>query len=218
MNRRALGLALGVLGTAPGCKDCEENWPEPLDRDVDESEPPRVRDARFLDDDTVELVFTEALASVGDVDPLKFRLSIAKGQSDEYTYRAHHYCYHYTYYADLSDGLDDESFGCNPAQDVCEQPTVVTALELDGDDPTRLRLSISPPLAPSVCLQSQYADDRGGIFVHFFGSGIPTVEDTSGQRLEDIAPHWVVNHERYVMRDGIFPAMQDWLPIPCGAG
>ncbi len=217
VNRRALGLALGVFGGAPGCGDCEERWPEPLAREVDESEPPRIREGRFVDEDTVELVFTEALGPVDEVDPRKFRLSTAKGETDSYLESGRRVCYQFTYYYDLSDGIDDPA-GCVASLESCPQPTTVHALELYPGDSTRLHLEIHPPLADFVCRESEYVGERGGIFVHFAAAESPTIQDTSGQRLEDIAPHWVISGDRYATREGIFPVTEDWLPIPCRAG
>jgi hypothetical protein len=214
VNRRALRLGLAAVGASAGCKECEKHLPPGPSTTVDASEPPRLVDATFRDPSVVELVFTEPLAPVDGVDPEKFRLSAAKGDAESYRYRGRRFCYKSTYYYDLSDAIGDFG-GCDPSYEVCSPATRVIELALDDDDARRLRLTIDPPLGGYQCLQIDYAGDDAGIFVHFAAAGIPTIEDESGQALEDIAPHWVLAGARYTYREGVFPAMDVFLPIPC---
>jgi hypothetical protein len=215
VNRRALGLGLGVVAAtwSSGCKECEERRPPAPDLGVDAGGPPRLVGAKFLDPRTVALAFSEPLAPVAGVDPGQFRLSMAKGEAYSYTYRGREQCYRSTYYYDLSDGVG--RLGCDPIYESCGPTTDVIALGIDPEDAAILRLTIDPPLDAYTCLQLDYAGDDAGIFVHFSASTMPTIVDKSGDALADIAPHWVLSGERYAYRDGMFPGMDTWLPIPC---
>lgn len=198
-----------VLGA---CKPCEQPPPPP---DPSDATAPILIEGRFTEPGVVELVFSEPLAPPDGVDPKKFRLSAARGMTDEYRTG----CLASTDYCDLSLGLGD--YACNRCgsyygdDDDCPDMIEVASLELREDDPTRLVLGLSAPIRPLLCLQIDYAGDDAGIMVHYSSRDIPTVTSTDGTRVEDIAPLWVLEGERDDHQDALFPARDAFVAIRC---
>lgn len=216
MMRRHTALLptlMGFLALAPGCGrgKCERLPPEQDDEKTGEGEPPIMLEGRFVEPDVVELTFSEALAPVDAVDPEKFRLGIVtlvteknRGQCE----RRVSYCDIQTQIMEYGCGYGGYVYGDD------DEGTRVTALELDEDDETLLRLRISPAVQQDTCLRLEYADISAGIHAFFSAADEPTIEDKSGEKLEDIAPHWVLFGTEIANADD-FDALKHWQPIPC---
>jgi hypothetical protein len=198
-----------VLGA---CRPCEKPPPELDEADV---EALAIVRGRFVDSDTVELAFSRPLAPPTDVDPGKFRLSIAVGEADEYRGR----CSTYSYYCELADGISD--LGCGGCyvgglyEEPCPAPITVTSLALDETDPHLLVLELSAPIRKLVCQQIAYADGDAFVQAHFSKLDIPTITDVDGNALDDIAPRWVLEEEREEYHEKLFPLRDALVPIPC---
>lgn len=210
----ALRSLAGILAFAPACeKKCEKLPPSPSTATTGRGEAPRLVDGTFVAGDVVELAFSEALAPVDAVDPEKFRLGIVTLTSETYRGR----CTKNVGYCDPTTPIDDE-YGCGYSYysygGGSDTLTRVTALELDDDDPTRLRLRFAPALDRAVCLRLDYADFPAGIHVFFSAADLPTIEDRDGEALSDIAPHWVLFGESTTSRED-FEGLDHWMPIPC---
>ncbi len=208
-----LRTLMGLLPLAQGCErtKCERLPPEQDDDETGKGEPPVMIEGRFAQADVVELTFSEALAPVDAVDPEKFRLGMVtlvtekhRGQCE----RAVSYCEISTQITEYGCGYGGYSYGND------DDATRVTSLELDEDDETLLRLRIAPPVQQDTCLRLDYVDISAGIHVFFSAADEPTIEDKSGEKLEDIAPHWVVfGNPTSSALD--FEALEHWQPIPC---
>lgn len=199
-----------------GCKPCEDHppaTPPPPDPHADALQ---IVAGEFLDAATVALAFSRPLAPVDGVDPSKFRLSVAWGQ--RYDLRAQ--CRASTYYCEPALGLTD--FACAScyassyvADDACPPPLAVTSLARDPDDATQLRLGLSMPIDPLLCLQLEYTAGDAFLQVHFSRLDMPTITDQDDEALADISPRWVLEDTTETLHDGLFPLRDALVPIPC---
>jgi hypothetical protein len=210
-----LPALMGLLALEPGCqaRKCERVPPDQDDVETGKGEPPVMLEGRFIEPDVVELAFSEALAPVDAVDPEKFRLGMVTLVTEKHRGQ----CSRRVSYCEVSTEIDDE-YGCGyggysygPEEDA----TRVTSLELDQDDASRLRLRITPPIEQAVCLRLEYAEiSAAGIHAFFSAADEPTIEDKHGDKLEDIAPHWVI-FGAPIDTEEDFEALEHWQPIPC---
>jgi hypothetical protein len=206
----ALGSLAGLLVLGTSCEPkCERTPPGPDGDATGEGQRPRLVDGEFASSTVVELAFSEPLAPVDAVDPEKFRLGIVVID----THRENGRCFRDIRYCDLSSELDScggyfYSYGSNL------EPTRVTALELDEDDPSRLQLRITPPISQERCLQLESSEHKNGIQVFFSKGDEPTITDLDGEKLDDIAPHWVLSGDLQTTTDD-FDALERWVALAC---
>jgi len=209
----ALGSLAGLLVFGASCEPkCERLPPGANDDATGKGEPPRLVDGEFVSSTVVELAFSEPLAPVDAVDPEKFRLGVVVLR----TRRENGRCSRTIEYCDLSSDLDEYRCGGYSYYGGTDEPTRVTALELDDEDPSRLQLRITPPLTQERCLQLETSENKVGIQVFFSAGDAPTVTDRDGEELADIAPHWVLSGDIRTSTDD-FDALERWVPIPCPA-
>lgn len=205
----------GTFATA--CKvPCDDLPPPP----ADDGSTFELVDAWFTDTTHVELAFSRRLAPSDDVDPAKFRLSIAR--TDRYSSRSE--CLADTYYCELSLGFHSGgcagcgyAYGSSTADEPdCDPPTVVTAIGAGGDD-SRLRLEIEPPLRPIICAQADYVEDDGGIVLHFSHFDIPTIAAVDGTELRGFGERYVLDPDEPRV-EGVFADRETLVRVRCPEG
>lgn len=207
------GSFVGTLTVAACQQPCDELPPStPVDPG-----PLHIERGRFLDAMRVELAFSRPLAPVDGVDPAKFRLAVARGDTDEYGRK----CLSTTYYCELSLGLSDGGCGrCytgydSPDPDACPSRIEVVSLVRDDADPRLLQLELSAPIRPLLCLQLGYTDGDAIVQVHYSALDIPTITDEAGVALGDISPRWVLEGLDEEYHEHLFPNRDALVPIPC---
>lgn len=198
--------------------------PPPVD-----ATPPALAAVEFLDPQILRLTFTEPIAAVDDVNPLRFRMSVGIYQPQYYYSYARtsyvnpnqwnservcgekcyegpydYYCYYQCYYGDI---LPIE------AQDVLA----------DAYDPASVVLLLKHPIMPQVCLVSNNLGGpegtRGGLLLHYAAGGAAQITDFAGIPLASIGAEWVKSDSDYYTRQNVnFPDMNPFLPIPCPFG
>jgi hypothetical protein len=189
--------------------------------------PPQLVAVEFLDPQLLRLTFTEAIAPVDDVNPLRFRLSLA-------AYRpAYYYSEPRTTYVDPdqfnADQVckevcygDDDVYYC---YDQCyygpQLPLNIADILPDAYNPAQAIVLLAQPVLGRVC---QIAGDiglgpegsRGGLFLHYASGGAAQITDLAGLPLASIGDEWVKTDLDYMDIYGAnFPAMNPFLPIPC---
>ncbi len=137
--------------------------------------PPKIRHARLIDPRHLELVFTEPLAPVGEVDPDRFRLSVGM----DYRYAR----YAYAYYYDLGEAFSDKAGHFR---------------ELRQPEPDRLLFELAAELDLETCeeiteMRREIRLDPGvrgdvGLFIHYRADGPKPVVDTQGEALAEVGP------------------------------
>ena len=176
---------------------------------VDEA-PPVIVDAHFENEQVLVVRFSEAIASVEDIEPeAHFRVGsgfyvASLGQ---------------TVYYDLAHHFPDDVPGVEGA--LAESWlrhgfTQVSKVE-HGERDDELRLSLSYPLEPYVCDILPEAEALGipaGIHLHYTQASHPRVRDLAGNELADIAPWWI-GSSFSKRNDGAFPELDLRMPIPC---
>lgn len=194
--------------------------------------PPTLTAASMIDRSTVRLVFSEAMAPVGDVDPTAFRLSLAAAYVGDLPG---------TMYSDLASYAGDSPCPASPTGEQCcysectgddcvdkcvpgNLPLRVAGVCNDSDDPEVLLLHLDRAVDERTCFSVMYFEyynehygpmAGGGIFVHYTDDKIP-VTDAQSEPLAPIAEHWALDPDVvYSYADGSFPMLDPWLPIAC---
>jgi hypothetical protein len=200
--------------------------------------PPMLIDARFLDNLTVELFFSEPIVPPDAVDPTKFRLSIGVswgGYYGPYGYTQYldigqwngdevcqeYCCYNYEYCYDY-DGDGDYCY------EWCYQqpgpPLKIAQVRGSSGYASRAQLVLDQSIKSQVCEQiSDWLDggygysNIGGIFVHYSNNGATAIVDSDESLpLDAIAEHWVVlANQQNLSVQGQFPLMNPFIPIDC---
>ncbi len=174
--------------------------------------PPTIEDARFEDEATLILSFSEPIAPTDDVTPeAHFRLEVGFYLAD----------LGYTVYYDLSSHFEGEVPGQTGAVED-EWPrhggTEVVRVE-PGDDSSELRLKLSVPLDPDICATLIEAEAIGvpaSIQLHYARASAPRITDLAGNDLAEIASWWIDKAPALVtVSDGEFPELDVRTPIPC---
>ncbi len=179
--------------------------------------PPQLIDARMLDAQTVELFFSEPIATLGAIDAGKFRLSAAFDNA--------YYAYG-TWYSDL---------GRWNGKEVCQEycygdscytwcytppgPNVEVVGVANSAYTDRVLLTLSEPVTSNVCAQLikriESGADVAAIFLHYSNNG-QGITDLDGEQLDAIAEHWVLlSNQYYTYQPGAFPSMNPFIPIDC---
>ena len=166
--------------------------------------PPTLLSAEFEDDFLlVRLTFSEPIASVDDVDPASFRISVASYYEG--------YEYSYTQYWDPMTLLCATTDGCwNDYTDVVE-------LGCAEDDPAALLLRLDIFHGEYLCPILDWAGMYGTVHsvLPHFDASVDAIVDLEGEPLESIAAHWVQSEQLLVNIDGDFPNYPMPIPIPC---
>lgn len=192
--------------------------------------PPQLIDAQILQNNVVELFFSEPMADPSAVDPSKFRLSFAwssryYGYDDGYTFYAnlsrytgaeqcYEYCWCDYYYYDYC--YDDY---CYEYCYTVPGPSVDGISLALGASADRILMTLSSSITSSVCSAVRRREDQGrdaGLFVHYTNNGSPQITDTDSEGLDAIAEHWALPPQRDdAYQRGVFPALDPFIPIPC---
>lgn len=192
--------------------------------------PPQLIAAGMVDNLTLALTFSEALAPPQAVDPTQFRLSGAiapKAYEYYYSYGTNYtevgrwngtgyyceeYCYEYCY--------DDY---CNEqCWEYCYTPSGppvrFAAITQPPDRLDTLLLTLDNGIGGGVCAHlRQYPEEWiSDLFVHYTPQGAAPITDNVGEPLAPIAEHWALEPEaEYSYKEGTLSYMQPQLPIPC---
>jgi hypothetical protein len=185
--------------------------------------PFELADVDFADDRTLVLTFTKHVASVEAVDPLAFRISLARfdrGMSEGTT----------QYYEPGSFGLVEDCLeGCYydylSQENVCEQHCpgtpgliVVESIENARHNKQRVLVELSNAIGKPQC---EWIDEsRGehwdaGFVVHYDAEIDPPLTSEHGDSLDSIMEHWVIGSDDFVEVDDRFPHEPGADPIPC---
>jgi hypothetical protein len=140
--------------------------------DVDVT-PPTIVSAALIGGDEVRITFSEPVRPPADVEPLKFRLSIA------YSYNAEGPIY--TEYEDLNQNVIDGDTQFSQLLGACTSEVSAipeTSIPING-----------------LCRRlSELADgsnnQKVGLYLHFRQAGTPTIQDRSGNPLADVSEEW----------------------------
>ncbi|MCA9706557.1 MAG: hypothetical protein KDK70_11960 [Myxococcales bacterium] len=190
--------------------------------------PPQLLSVQFVDNLTLALTFTEAVAPPTTVDPAQFRLAAAFAPQGEYyaygtnyldpaiwngvDYTCEEYCYEYCY--------QDECF--ERCWEYCYTPpgppVHVAAVAQLPDQPDVLLLSLDNGISGGVCNQLDGFPDPwiADLFITYTPQGAAPVTDNVGEPLGPIAEHWALQPGlEYEYVEGFFQFMSPMLPIPC---
>lgn len=164
---------------------------------------PRVQLIRITSPNSIQVHFNEPITLEDRFDPTQFRLSFATAYTEEDGESA-------TYYYDPA-GMEDES--------------VVTRFHQHAlEEGMTLRLTLAQPLDAEFCqevaeLIAEATEDpgtSGGLFLHYHDADGGAIRDADGQRMADIASHWVERPAVTAAYEGInLPPILAAGPIDC---
>jgi hypothetical protein len=211
---------VAVTTSPPPPTTSSTTGPPPLDG------PPQLIDAFFLDESTLQLVFSEPIAPTDGVDPAKFRLSLAYagggyyGQTTHYNdignWNGEEYCQEY---CGCNFICDTDGYECYEWCYTSQGPLLQVSGMENGPAAHQVILSLDHPVKPTVCKVLTDIDMfgyEGGIFVHYSNNGFPGIVDTQSEPLDAISEHWVLRpSDRWANQQGDFPFMDPYIPIPC---
>ena len=164
---------------------------------------PRVQLIRITSPNTVQVHFNEPITLDERFDPTQFRLSFATAYTEEGGESM-------TYYYDPS-GMEDETTATRFHQHALEEGLT-------------LRLTLAQPLDGEFCEEvaemiAEATEDpgsSGGLFLHYHDAPGGAIRDTDGQRLADIASHWVERPAITAAYEGVnLPPILAAGPIDC---
>ncbi len=182
--------------------------------------PPQLVDARVLDAFSIELFFSEPIADIGAIEPTKFRLSAAHSNTN---YQEA------TYYADigrwnLEEVCNEYCYGPEPenCNEYCYSnpgPNVRVQSVTNSAYSDRVILGIDNGITANVCRQLEQRLENGSttaaLFLHYSNNGAG-ITDLDGEGLDAIAEHWaLLTTQSYSYQQGVFPAMNPFIPIDC---
>lgn len=187
--------------------------------------PPALVAIEFFDPQVLRLTFTEAIASVDDVNPKRFRLSVGRYVNDTYynnyartiysdpeVYNRQQYCEPVCY--DDYNCYDQCYYGPLLALD----PVDVLA---DAYNPTQIVLLLANPITPNLCnlinALSGDPDRPAGLLLHYADGGAAQITDLASIPLIGFGATWVKEDgSQYMTVDDLkFPELNPFLPIPC---
>lgn len=218
---------------------------DPTDPTSDPGAPPQLLNVVFLDNLTLQLTFSEPMASVDAIDPTLFRLSMAFGIPDDYYadgartfyqdvgyYAQDPYCEDYNcyevcdpyyygtsgYYGSSGYYGDTGKYCYEYCYDYCP-PSPVNAFNLRNDlyDPTKVLLQLDRGITGQVCDLPQQLPPEivAGLFLHYTDDRPPIPVDTQGQGLFPIGEQWALTNDTFLEVPGMFPNLGGMQPIPC---
>lgn len=186
--------------------------------------PPALVSVEMLDPQILRLSFTEPLAAVDQVNPKRFRMSLARYQPPYY-YGSPRTGY---YDVELANYEVECEYVCyyDFCYDQCKAlPSLsVDALDVlsDAYNPGQVIVLLTNPILPRTCEVAQNlanenpAGARGGLFLHYAGGGNAQITDLAGLPLPSIGIEWLKVTDNYnIVYGGNFPDMNPFLPIPC---
>lgn len=181
---------------------------------VDET-PPTIIDARFEDENTLVVQFSEPIGPTADIDAARhFRISsgfyVESLGVTAYYDIAHHF-------PQGVPGVDEDGNGEGLAESLFRHGfTLVAEIERGASD-DELRLLLSYPIEPYVCEVLPKAEALGipaGIFLHYDPGSAPRVADLAGNELGENGGWWVGSTFGTTLM-GEFPELDPRMPIPC---
>ena len=200
--------------------------PDPVPVPVPLPGPPVLIDARVLDASTIELFFSEPIATTQGVEPSKFRLSASYSRSNygEATtsygelgrWSGEEVCYENCY--------GGEGYGYTGGYDCYDWcysrpgPDVHVNGVKNSSYIDRVLLTLDQPISLGVCDHIRERRESGAIaalFLHYSNNG-PGILDYDGEPLDAIAEHWaLLAQQDYAYQPGSFPYMNPFIPIDC---
>ena len=195
--------------------------PPPPPPPVDNT-PPALVDIEFLDPQILRLSFTEAIAPVDQVNPKRFRLSVANYRNSDY------YGYSRTLYFDPAQFnavsyCDYDCYGYD-CYEPCYQgpPTPVDVIDVlpDAVNPAQAVLLLAQPILPSLCQTANSLGGgagQGGLLLHYADGGAAQITDLVGLPLAPRGKTWIVQApiQQLMIENANFPEMSPLLPVPC---
>lgn len=190
--------------------------------------PPALVSAALIDPFTLRLTFTEAIAPVDDVNPKRFRLSVARGYYGVYGGEPHvtlsdprYYNNYYTCGPSPGCYDDPESYECyyscyySPSS-----PIEVADVFNHYADPNSVLLALTTPIRPRLCElveQPPFPGVQHVLHLHYASGGQAQITDLAGLPLPALADGWVKSHEPYYHYSDTqpFTNFNPFLPIPC---
>jgi len=200
--------------------------------------PPQLLNVAFLDNLTLELTFSEPMASVDAIDPTLFRLSMAIGITDQYYedgartfyqdvgyFAADPYCEDIycneicdDYYYGTTGYGDSGRYCYEYCYDYCPtSPLLAFNLRNDLYDPTKVLLQLDRGITSETCEFSEQLppDITAGLYLHYTDDRPPIPTDTQGQGLFPISEDWALTPDNFLEIEGLYPNLGDTQPIPC---
>lgn len=186
--------------------------------------PPLLVDAIVRDAFTVELFFSEPIATIGAIDTNKFRMSAAfsysyYSESTRYSdlgrWNGEEQCNEYCYGEDYGGTGDNCYEWCyTPAGPNVRVQSIVNSAYAD-----RALMVLDGPITTNLCKQLAKKLEEGAgeaaMFLHYSNNG-PGITDLDGESLDAIAEHWVLTTNTYYSyQQGSFPFMNPFIPIAC---
>lgn len=196
--------------------------------------PPQLVDVRMISPTVMEMVFSEAMGPVSDIDVTAFRLSVAFANyySGKYDYGGTNYqalsvfngeevCYEYCYCDYKYDEYCYKYYGDECFENCYQQPGPpigLRTLEFTPGTFNRVQATLDSPIN-NVCnavRQVQEGWDAGGLFLHYSNNVFPAVVDSQGEPLLPIAEHWVLAPgQDFAYQSGYFQQMVPFIPVDC---
>lgn len=164
---------------------------------------PDLVSGEWIDNQTLRLSFSEPIADVSEVDPLKFRISSGGyckigGACDPKPG---------TWYVDLGAYQDPQQY------------TTVTSLQNDPDDGYAIILGLDGTIDSACIKMEEWAQNPDYSDIAFYPTyapgNLPVVQNAEGGWLAQIAPQWVQSEANGMVVDGYFENMDPMVGIPC---
>ncbi|MCY1054406.1 hypothetical protein [Nannocystis sp. SCPEA4] len=192
--------------------------------------PPGLLAVTMIDPFTLQLSFTEPVASVETVNPKRFRLSLARGYFGTYggqpgTYLRSPQYYNFTEYCPPPPPgcyYEPQPYYCYYGGCYYQQTPPIEVADLFNHyyDPTLVVLSLTTPIQPSLCNVLNAPEDPVFDFVlhlHYASGGLSQITDLAGLPLPSLSDPWVKNDSNYYnyLNSAPFSNFNPFLPIPC---
>lgn len=187
--------------------------------------PPALVAIEFFDPQVLRLTFTEAIASVDDVNPKRFRLSVGRfivnnyyGDYQRTVYSDPEFYNHQQYCNEVCYDYYNCYYQCYYGPNLPLDPVDVLA---DAYNPTQVVLLLAQPITPNLCnlinALSGDPDRPAGLLLHYADGGAAQITDLASIPLAGFGATWVKEDEsQYMQVDDLkFPELNPFLPIPC---
>jgi hypothetical protein len=191
--------------------------------------PPALSAVTMIDPFTLQLAFTEPVASVETVNPKRFRLSLARGYFGTYggqpaTYLRDPQYYNFTEYCPPKPPAcyyEPVPYYCYYGGCYYQQTPPIEVADLFNHyyDPALVILSLTVPIQQSLCnvlnLEDQVTDFV--LHLHYASGGLAQITDLAGLPLPSMSDPWVKSQSNYYnyLNSAPFSNFNPFLPIPC---